>query len=255
MYNAFRQFCERLLRIPPDPESPPGDQASVRQFRAAPNFYNYLLLLWALKSFVTLLVAAWITAMPVAGFIALERRHHHYAWLLLLIPLLVVPAFVLLRLFALAILRLDFDQRWYVVTDRSLRVREGVISVREMTITFANIQNISVSQGPVQRALGIADLRVDTAGGGAINEAKHPGTNLHTAWLRGINNTEEVRNLIQERLRRLKDAGLGDHDDAHQITARPTAPRPSVLAALREVHAESVALRRAVGGPSISSPQ
>jgi uncharacterized membrane protein YdbT with pleckstrin-like domain len=248
VYNAFCQFCERLLRIPPDPEPPPGDQASTRQFRAAPNFYKYLLFIWGLKSFFTLIAAAWFTAIPIAIALSLGRRHHGYAWLLFLIPLVIVPALILLRLFALAVLQLDFDKRWYLVTDRSLRVREGVLTVREMTITFANIQNISVSQGPVQRALGVADLRVDTAGGSTINEAKNPGANLHTAWLRGINNTEEVRDLIQERLRRLKDAGLGDQDDSqHDLSVRQkSAPRAAVLAALREVHTETVALRRAI---------
>src|SRR6185295_13129153 len=107
----------------------------------------------------------------------------------------------------------DFEKRWYVVTNRSLRVREGVLSVREMTVTFANIQNISVSQGPLQRFFKIADLRVDTAGGGGAETAKHPGMNLHTAWFRGIENAEEVKALVLERLRGLKDAGLGDRDD------------------------------------------
>lgn len=247
VYKSFRQFCERLLRIPPDPGPPPGDHACARQFRAAPNFYKYLLFLWALKSCFALLGVAWFVAVPVAIWFSSQRHGHKYAWLLLLIPALVVPALVLLRLFALAILRLDFDKRWYVVTDRSLRVREGVLSVREMTITFANIQNISVSQGPIQRALGISDLRVDTAGGGGINEAKNPGQNLHTAWLRGIDNTAEVRDLIQERLRRLKDAGLGDHDDPGASAAAGSSPSaPAVLAALREVHAEAVALRQSI---------
>lgn len=44
MYNSFRQFAERLLRIPPDPEPPPGDEASTRLFRAAPAYYQYLLI-------------------------------------------------------------------------------------------------------------------------------------------------------------------------------------------------------------------
>gem|GEM_PF-6738418 len=37
MYSALRQTCERLLRIPHDPAAPPGDEASTRIFRAAPN--------------------------------------------------------------------------------------------------------------------------------------------------------------------------------------------------------------------------
>ncbi|HUR28380.1 MAG TPA: PH domain-containing protein, partial [Planctomycetota bacterium] len=97
----------------------------------------------------------------------------------------------------------------------------------------------AVMQGPIQRALGIADLQVETAGGGSHGGKEH-GTNLHVAWFRGIDNAQEVKALIQERLRKLKDAGLGDHDDraAHE------APH-AFLDALREVHGEARALRLA----------
>ena len=54
---------------------------------------------------------------------------------------------VLHALFSFAVLRLDYEKRWYIVTDRSLRIREGVLNVREMTVMFANIQNVSVMQG------------------------------------------------------------------------------------------------------------
>src|SRR5262245_40911595 len=55
MYSAFRQFCERVLRIPPEPEPPPGDETTTRIFRAAPNYYKYLLVLWAAINVVGLL--------------------------------------------------------------------------------------------------------------------------------------------------------------------------------------------------------
>jgi len=153
-------------------------------------------------------------------------------------------------LFSLAVLRLDYEKRWYVVTDRSLRVREGVMSVREMTVTFANIQNVSVMQGPIQRALGLADLQVETAGGGTAHaNQKQLGPNLHVAWFRGINNAEEVKELIKDRLRKLKDAGLGDHDDVHHhgdfLPPGPAVASADLLEALRAVHAEAGALRAA----------
>jgi len=148
--------------------------------------------------------------------------------------------------FALAIVRLDYEKRWYVVTDRSLRVREGVVIVREMTITFANVQNLSVSQGPIQRALGLADLVVETAGGGAAHGKHQPGLNLHTASFRGIENAPEVKDLIQRRLRALKNSGLGDHEEMHPQT-NIDPQRSNVLEALRAVHDEAVHLRLALG--------
>src|SRR5262249_11868288 len=124
---------------------------------------------------------------------------------------------------------------------------EGVTTVREMTVNFANIQNISISQGPLQRALKIADLRVDTAGGGGgSSHGKERSENLHTAWFRGIDNANEVRELIQQRLRRLKDSGLGDHEERVAIPSFEYSA--AVLAAIREVRVEAAALRQAVSG-------
>ena len=198
--------------------------------------------MWALKSLLVLFIVSSAMIGPVIGAFVAAKKGHESGLLLLLIPGFAFTIVIVLRLFALALVRLDFEKRWYVVTDRSLRVREGIIVVREMTVTFANIQNIAISQGPIQRALGLADLRVDTAGGGAANAQKHPGQNLHMAWFRGVNNADEVRRVIQERLRQFKDAGLGDIDD-HPI---PSSSEPAVIAALRDLNQEARALRETV---------
>jgi membrane protein YdbS with pleckstrin-like domain len=244
MYSSFRQFAERLLRIPPDPGPPPGDEGSTRLFRAAPAYYRYLLLLWALKN----LIAFVFVAIAMVGFViaGLEtaKEGNKAGLLLVLIPGVLFLLEIAVCYFSFALVRLDFEKRWYVVTDRSLRVREGIVVVREMTVTFANIQNIAISQGPLQRVLGIADLRVDTAGGGAVNTQKHQGQNLHTAWLRGVNNAGEVRQVIQDRLRHFKDTGLGDHDDNRPAPAPSSAP--GVLVALRDLDHEARALRETV---------
>jgi len=247
MYSAFRQLCERVLRIPPEPEPPPGDEAQTRIFRAAPRFYQYLLALWALKTAALLLISSVAMVVPVVGvFASVSKGGSQSAFLILIIPGMVFGGIMIARLFALAMVRLDFEKRWYVVTDRSLRVREGVLLVREATVTFANIQNISISQGPIQRALGIADLRVDTAGGGGATQGKHGMSNLHTVWFRGVNNANEIRELMQARLRQLKDSGLGDHEE---LAVQPGSGISSrMVAALREVYAEAGALREAAAG-------
>ena len=244
MYNVFRQTCERLLRIPSDPAPTPGHEASARVFRAAPAYFKYRLALWGIGAAFALGFG-----LIVIGGINVALMNDHAVPGAVRGAVLGVSALVFLlivahRLFSLAVLRLDFEKRWYVVTDRSLRVREGVITVREMTVTFANIQNVSVMQGPIQRALGLADLQVETAGGGSAHaNQKQLGPNLHVAWFRGIANAEEVRVLIQDRLRKLKDAGLGDRDD--HAAPSPSAAAPAFLEALRAVHAEARALRTA----------
>jgi uncharacterized membrane protein YdbT with pleckstrin-like domain len=245
MYGSFRKLSERFLRIPGDPAPPPGDENSTRLFRAAPNYYYYLLVTWAVRTLIALLVLLPAEILPFLGAFSdsFERRIPSYFSMSL--PPFIAIVIILQRLFSLALLRLDFEKRWYLVTDRSLRVREGVLKIREMTITFANIQNISISQGPIQRLLGIADLRVDTAGGGAEKRDKEGKETMHGVRFRGVNNAEEVRSLINTRLRELRDSGLGDDDE--KTIAKPVAFAGSnhLLNALREVAAEANALHGA----------
>jgi membrane protein YdbS with pleckstrin-like domain len=248
MYSAFREWCERLLRIPHEPAPPPGDEASARVFRAAPAFLKYQIVLWFIG--VTAMLVFGVGILVAANVAAFASTSHTRGGAVAQGIVLIISAFVLLlliahALFSFAVLRLNYEKRWYVVTDRSLRIREGVVTVREMTVTFANIQNLSVMQGPIQRALGIADLQVETAGGGSSRgNEKQLGPNLHTAWFRGIDNAEEVKQLIQQRLRALKDSGLGDHEESRAAHSAPAAP--AFLEALCAVHAEASALRAAV---------
>jgi putative membrane protein len=179
MYKAFRNWTERVLRIAPDPQPPPGDETSTYRFLAAPNYYLYLLVQWVLRTIIALAVIVPMEIIPMISSATRALDRSIPQAFMFRAPMLIIAVVILQRLFALALVRLDFEKRWYLVTNRSLRVREGVVRQREMTITFANIQNISVSQGPIQRLLGIADLRVDTAGGGSQKKEKEGEENLH----------------------------------------------------------------------------
>src|SRR5882672_9368598 len=99
MYNSFRQFIERLLRIPRDPEPPPGDEASTRLFRAAPAFYKYLLLLWVLKSLVALFIVSATMIGPVVGAFVTAKHGNKSGLLLLLIPGVAFTLVIAVRLF------------------------------------------------------------------------------------------------------------------------------------------------------------
>lgn len=249
MYNTFRLLGEKWLRIPPQPEPPPGDEASARVFRASPKYLSYLRLLWAIRtlfSFVIVLIP--LVAVGVAIF---NHERGEAVVAVSVVAILILGFLLVSALFRLALVQLDFEKRWYLVTDRSLRIREGVLSVREITFTFANIQNLSVTQGPIQRLLGIADLKVETAGGGS-SVGKNPQAgvqqNLHTAYFRGIDNAEEVKQLIAARMRSHRDSGLGDTDDhAHPVLLPTRAETAPVICALQAVLEEAKALRRSVG--------
>lgn len=156
-----------------------------------------------------------------------------------------------------AALRLDYEQRWYIVTDRSLRLRSGLWQVQELTMSFANLQQVSVSQGPVQRLLGLADVRVQTAGGGGDARPGQHANSLHTAEFHSVDNAAEIRDLILDRLRQFRATGLGDPDDLHRDHLNPPAA-PAVppgnaaetLAAAQGMLAEARALRSALASIS-----
>lgn len=97
-------------------------------------------------------------------------------------------------------------------TDRSMRIRRGVLILHEMTITFENVQNVTVEQGPLQRWFGIGSVVVQTAGGSAGKDGQSGTT--HQGVIEGIGNAAEVRDLIMARVRASASAGLGDeHED------------------------------------------
>jgi membrane protein YdbS with pleckstrin-like domain len=95
------------------------------------------------------------------------------------------------------------------VSDRTLRIRRGIWLLHETTITYENIQNIRVSQGPLQRWYGIGDVLVETAGGGGGGAEGGAGI-MHRGLIEGVDNANEIRDLILGHLRKTRTAGLGD---------------------------------------------
>ncbi len=176
-------------------------------------------------------------------------------WTILLIKVaegVAIAGFVLLIPATFAAVRLDYDYRWYLVTDRSLRIRTGIWKLQEITMSFANLQQVEVSQGPLQRLLGIADVRVTSAGGGG-GKGEGGGKDhdsMHEAVFHGVDNAVELRDLILERLRRYREAGLGDPDDHPVEAAAEVTDRADegALAAAKEVLAEAKALRAVMRG-------
>ncbi len=164
-----------------------------------------------------------------------------------------IAIFLVQLVITYAIVRLEFEQHWYIVTDRSLRIRTGILRLQESTMSFANLQQVEIRQGPLQRLLGLADVCVRSAGGGDQGPgAKGHGdeTSLHTGIFEGVPNAVEIRDLILDRLRKFREAGLGDPEDARtEHAARSTRPPDRALAdAVEELVVEARSLRLAAAG-------
>ncbi|HYC87762.1 MAG TPA: PH domain-containing protein [Thermoanaerobaculia bacterium] len=209
---SWRGSILSLLRVPPEPEHPPGSPPRV--FRAAPNFFKLRLLRWALTRLAALAGLLW-----ALWFVQYLQTKQTPPWVILVMQLGEVfgwVAFLAEAVVGWTIVSLDYELRWYLLSDRAIRIREGIVTVREKTIALANVQNISIRQGPLQRALGIADVEVKTAGGGGTSdqERKKAGAEpMHVAYFRGVANPEQIRDLVREGVRLQKNAGLGDPDE------------------------------------------
>jgi putative membrane protein len=74
---------------------------------------------------------------------------------------------IVLGVVAVGVWELAYVRRYeYAVTPDTFDIQSGVISRREREIPFERIQNVDIAQNVVQRALGIAEVRLETAGGG-----------------------------------------------------------------------------------------
>lgn len=185
---------------------------------------------------------------------ALVRTVERWPWwafpLMHLFEYAALALFIVQIPFSYAVVRLEFEQHWYIVTDRSLRIRTGLLALQESTMSFANLQQVQVQQGPLQRLLGLADVHVQSAGGGGDHAHEGVQDSLHKGIFRNVENAPEIRDLILERLRVFRATGLGDPDDAHPHAPAEAAPLPEpaeALAAARELLAEARALRETVG--------
>jgi membrane protein YdbS with pleckstrin-like domain len=237
IYRGVWASIVALFRVPPEPATLPSSGEDVRSIRPSAGYLRYLKF-WFWLAFLPgdivpfLLWLAVTIAFPIVG-------------IFLVVPLIVV--LIAPDVVAYIGIHLRYDTTWYVLTDRSLRIRRGIWVIHETTITFENVQNVEVAEGPVQRHFGIADVIVQTAGGGAARKTSHgsEGTsNAHVGILQGLDNAGAVRDLILDRVKRSRTAGLGDEhvgtvaQASHASPSQFSAAHLTVLREIRDTIAE-----------------
>jgi len=251
IYEPAKVVLLGLLKCPSGPPpSPAGSPGSVQIFRASKNYLLYRIVVAEVFFAVAFLASSILSLVVVL--------HPSDFALDLWFPVFLLP-FLLLFLGFLAyfIIRLEYDMRYYIVTDRSLRIRQGVLNITEVTLTYANVQQLEIRQGPVQQLLGIADLMVRTAGGAVIVAPQQGGVQIrgHRGVLTGIDNAPEIRDQINHLLRRYRDAGLGDPEDRRRQPPPPKAApaarwSPATVQRLLEIRDELRAWRQEQGASS-----
>lgn len=268
----MRRALWRLLKLSERPQPPPGAGPSLRVFHASRRYFRLKATGWALRhaaAAVGILISlALLSAVERVAVMTSDNRGLEmvardvfasrwpqvrtgavaiWGWVEAF-EVLAVAAFLVGAALSWALLELDWEARWYMVSDESLRIREGLLRTHERTMTVANIQNLTIRRGPLQKLFRIADLEVRTAGGGApdFGDAhERRSHDLHVGLFRGIEDVEALRDRIQASLLLHRDSGLGDPDEGSGETPAPPAS-PLLLPAAQELLSATRGLRAAL---------
>src|SRR5689334_348426 len=113
----------RLMKVPDEPHPPEGATGSIRIFRSGRNYYRWRLIVWLFASFGSLIMVA-ILMIPLS--VAIRRAPPLGRFVAETVAVMLVAGYLASLLFTFLQQRLNFELRWYVVTDRCLRIRSGI---------------------------------------------------------------------------------------------------------------------------------
>ena len=113
----------------------------------------------------------------------------------------------------------------YEFDDEGISMRWGILFRREITLTYARIQDIHLTSNIIERWLRLARIQIQTASASAAAEMT----------LEGLHEFEAVRDFLYSKMRGVRTA-----------KTQAVAPQDDLATALREVAAELRAVREAL---------
>lgn len=139
--------------------NPPIDVAGlprVDEGQFVPLDRNFLRSKLVADGIFALIVLA-VTALVAAGFSGTGAP----LWL----PLTVGGIVLLMVVLAAILQTVAVNHLGYLVRHHDLTFRQGVVSRQTQTIPYNRVQHVGIDRGPVERAFGLATLRLRSAGG------------------------------------------------------------------------------------------
>ena len=114
-----------------------------------------------------------------------------------------VPSVVLTVGFLVYWIRRFYDSISYTLAKTEVVWRRGVWFKNTGIVPYSRITNVDIAQGPISRSLGIAALKVQTAG--------YSGERKAEIKLEGIENSEELREFIMGLVRGQQPPATENH--------------------------------------------
>ena len=174
-----------------------------------------------------------IGSLSDAQVFAIDRPHPQLLKLYIIRAVLTGPGFVVL----MPLLYFRYETMRFRFDAEGVHMRWGILFRRQINLTYARIQDIHLTSGFIQRWLGLADVRIQTASGSAGAEMT----------IEGLLEFEAVRDFLYARMR-----GTRKPTSVPASAPAPAHETEETVALLREaVHelrAAREALERRAGG-------
>lgn len=142
---------------------------------------SYLKIIYIRIAFVSLLLAGGLIA-----FLLFSDKE---------IPTLVLAAIiavlVILIVYSVIISKLGFPKKGYLLREKDISYKTGLIFYKHISVTFNRIQHVEVSQGFLAKMFGLSSVKIFTAGGSA-SDLSIPG--LITA------DAQKLKTFISEKI-------------------------------------------------------
>ncbi len=107
---------------------------------------------------------------------------------------IILVVFIILMIAIFIWIQKAYAEIEYFIEDDSVKMKWGVVWKKHVTVPYKKVTNVDITQGPIERFLGIGTVHIQTAGAGG-QEGKKAELKLP-----GIKNLEESRDLIVENL-------------------------------------------------------
>ena len=129
------------------------------------------------------LIVLWPLEAPTFGIVILAA-----CWLLALLYIIAAP-------------HVRYERYRYCIDEEAIRVRSGLFWVSESIVPIERLHKLELSQGPVDRRFGLANVQVTTAGG-----------DVSIKFLT-IEKAEEIAETLKKKINTLAAAARGESAD------------------------------------------
>ncbi len=115
--------------------------------------------------------------VPLVGVTSLAVIQTELTWYQ---AILIVVALILIFVFIVAVLA--YRRFRFRITNESIAVKSGILRITQTDVRWERVRAVNLERGPIERALGLAQISLDTAGSAAA-EVQVPAIKLQLAEL------------------------------------------------------------------------